>query len=232
MTMAKSEERYIEDQGDLLYLQITIENEGWSSLKPLLSLSSSRSSRNYFLRPLPPLLCAITTAEIDAPYDVESDISKSTFDLGLGCFGHLSQVTDYRLAEIEKELIHGNHICSDESWIGFRPEDSGDDEDCYTHSFDEAGCHPASHVSGGQDLLKELDDLEAARPKPEKRQAVIPGNREGIWEKLELGASELHFDFWVDEIAALEASASMPKGTRYYKVKDVGDCHIAARSSI
>ncbi|KAI1741777.1 hypothetical protein F4680DRAFT_446781 [Xylaria scruposa] len=184
------------------------------------------SSRNHLLRPLPPLLCAVTTAKIDAPHDVNSKISKPTFDRGWGYFDHLSQVTDYRLVEIAKELIHGNHNCSDEAWIGFQPEDSsGDDEDCYTHSFDGAGYHPASHISGGQDFLKELDDLEAARPKSEKRQAAIPGNREGIWENLELEAFKLHFDSWVDEIAALEASASMPKGTRYYKVKDVG--HLA-----
>ncbi|KAI0864556.1 hypothetical protein F4860DRAFT_510888 [Xylaria cubensis] len=219
--MAKSEERHIAYQDDLLCLQVDIENEGWSSLKPVPSLSSSRSSRTHLPHPLSPLSCAVTTAEIDAPNNVNSKISRPTFDLSL-CFGHLSQATDCRPIEIAKELIHGNHICSDEVWIGYRLKDSGEDEeDCYTHSFDEAGYHPASHISGGQDLLKELDDLEAAQPKPEKRQAMIPGNREGIWKNPELGASELHFDSWVDEIAALEASASMPKGTRYYKVKDV-----------
>ncbi|KAI1758331.1 hypothetical protein F4782DRAFT_477507 [Xylaria castorea] len=226
--MAKLSKRVIAYQGDVSQLQVGIENEGWSTLKPVLSFSS-RSSRTHLPRPslrLPRKLAM--KADIDAPNDVNFKIYRPTFDLGLGCFGHLVKVTDYHLIETVKELRHGNDVCTDEEWIGFRPGGScEDEEDCSTDALDEGGYHDSvSRISGGQDLLKELDDLEAARPKPGKRQVVIPGNRAGIWEKLEFGASKLSFDSWVDEIAALEASSSMPKGTRYYKVNDLGDSAI------
>ncbi|KAI0450767.1 hypothetical protein F5B21DRAFT_507851 [Xylaria acuta] len=122
--------------------------------------------------------------------------------------------TDHHQIKTAKELLRLGGSCKDE-------------EDCYIDVFDEGEYHnPGSRISGGQDLLRELDDLEAARPKPGKRRVIVPGNREGIWETPYFGAVKSDFDSWVDEVAALEASASMPKGTRYYKVKDPGDSTI------
>ncbi|KAI0441418.1 hypothetical protein F4803DRAFT_523344 [Xylaria telfairii] len=200
MTMATSSKHDITCEGESTHLHVTIENEGWSNLQPVSSFFTSRSSRSQFphhLLRLPRI--AITTNETDAPNDDKSK-PHPTFDLGLGCFGARPD----ELTKSADESLIGNQIRTDES--------SSEEDESYSDDSE-----PASRISGGSDLLVELDHLEAARPKPEKQRDVMPGDREGIWEAS--APAKLNFDSWIDEIAALEASDSMPKGTRYYKVE-------------
>ncbi|KAI1265378.1 hypothetical protein F5Y18DRAFT_386337 [Xylariaceae sp. FL1019] len=75
---------------------------------------------------------------------------------------------------------------------------------------------------GGQDFLAKLDDLEAARPNLTRETTIMPGDRNGIWEQPNFHQHRpvRRFDNWVDEADSLEATASMPEGTRFYKVKE------------
>ncbi|KAH8164081.1 hypothetical protein CIB48_g4172 [Xylaria polymorpha] len=211
--MTNSSKQDITYEGESPSLHVTVENEGWSNLQPVLSFSASRSSRSSRSQLPHPLLrlprVATTTHETDALNDVKS---RPTFDLGLGCFG--DPLPDARPDELTSadESLNGNQTRTNESQIGASYED---EEESYSDDSD-----PASRISGGSDLLRDLDNLEAARPKPEK-QAVMPGDKEGIWRTP--NPVKLNFDSWIDEIAALEESDSMPKGTRYYKVEGSGD---------
>jgi hypothetical protein len=164
-----------------------------------------------------------------------------SFDLGLGCFGHPSKLVETGRGELDRlwwadheqikaaqEPIDGRETWGDEEWIDFllgaRAEEDSSDSDVpntLEHSVYQR------RILGGQDHLEELDDLEAARPKVDEREISIPGNREGIWDQLDFSvpsssSRQQHeqFDNWMDEVAALEASVSMPEGTRYYKVND------------
>ncbi|KAJ2988451.1 hypothetical protein NUW58_g3968 [Xylaria curta] len=168
--------------------------------------------------------------------DAKLTLSNPTFDLGLGCFGHLLEMadsgrkepaivqwlrTDDGQTKTAQELLHGNHIREDAGRTDNQTvKSSSEEERSHSANVSDEGqsCDTANRIFGGEDLLEELDNLEAARPKPETQQGM-PGNREDIWEKLDFGTLTSEFDSWVDEVAALEASASMPKGTRYYTVK-------------
>ncbi|KAI8950290.1 hypothetical protein F4801DRAFT_549870 [Xylaria longipes] len=234
--MTKSLERGIESEGEVSCLQVMVENEEWPNLQPVLSFSSSEYAQTQLSLPSLPLPRREGVIKgIDTCKDINARLPNSAFDRSKvidACCDELDVTsplsTDYCQIKTTQEILHGKQVCVNAECINLQPGGSYENgEDCYTDVSGEGEYHnPASRISGGQDLLEELDDLEAARPKPEKRRVVIPGNREGIWEALDFGAVESSFDSWVDEVAALEASASMPKGTRYYKVRDLRDSTI------
>ncbi|KAI3320324.1 hypothetical protein HD806DRAFT_547514 [Xylariaceae sp. AK1471] len=233
MTMAESSEQVITYGGEGIQLQVIVDNAGWSSLKPVLGFSS-RSSRTHTPTPLDLPRTGYITEAMGTLKAVKIRLSTPTFDVGLGCFGNPSKLVetgrgeldrlwwaDHKQLKVAQELIDGRRIWGDEEWIDFQLEarEEEDSSDSDVSNTLERSVYQRRTL-GGQDLLEELDDLEAARPTVEKRQISIPGNREGIWEQPDFGASTQQFDDWVDEVAALEALASMPEGTRYYKVND------------
>ncbi|KAI1821306.1 hypothetical protein F4861DRAFT_475877 [Xylaria intraflava] len=235
--MGESHREVISYDGEGLYVQVIRENEGWSILKPILSFSSvpSRAHRPASLRP------SRTGVVIeDMGYlNVKLRLSAPTFDLGLGCFGHPSKIVDTGRGEANRDMLQwtdsyqikmawdlfsGKAIWSDDEWIDFQLGGSHGEYDASCTDVLDEGAYPIleNRISGGQDLLEELDGLEAARPKQKNRRITIPGNREDIWEQPTFSTVVVkqHFEDWIDEVADLEASVSMPEGTRYYKVDD------------
>ncbi|GAP87048.1 hypothetical protein SAMD00023353_2500950 [Rosellinia necatrix] len=265
--MGKSLDQVIEDDGEGLSLQGAVDNKGWSNPRPTLSFSSRRARRP------PPLQLSSTRAIIEGtgtPKNVKPRrrLPEPASDLGLGYVGGPSQIaeaghgertngtlrrTDYHRTKTAQELLDGG-VWSDGEGPGFQTKGSPDEEsdssadvsdegECY-----ESACESMSDDSSQQALLEELDNLEAARPRPEEERPrpeeerprpeeerprpeeerprpeeeriTIPGGREDIWEKPDFGHVSPAFDSWADEAAALEESASMPDGTRYYQVKD------------
>ncbi|KAI0907644.1 hypothetical protein F4824DRAFT_152677 [Ustulina deusta] len=235
--MAESLEQTTSCDSDRPTLQVTLENEGWSILKPVLGYSSSRSSRTHRPPPLQLTRTGAVTEDLGAHEDVELMLLDHTFDLGLGCFGQPSMVdndgydelapwwTGYDQVKIAQETFDGRRVHGYEEIDlseGSCEEERESDTDVPDEGEDNGS---ASSILGGQEFLEELDNLEAARPKPEKRHITIPGgDREGIWEKPSFPVTTpgRHAD-WIDEVAELEALVSMPEGTRYYKVNDPGE---------
>ncbi|KAI1271558.1 hypothetical protein F5Y07DRAFT_382617 [Xylaria sp. FL0933] len=225
--------------------QISLENEAQSVLKPILRFSSSRPSARH-----PPSLQLSRTKVVDVDMGAHKGIkispSEPTYDLGLGQFGP-SRVDDSPVDElapwwasyqvkIRREFLNGGRVDGFEdidlqSEAAYEEEVSCEEEkpcedieDLGKANMSDEGYEtgPTSVISDGQEFLDGLDNLEAARPKPSKRrQMTIPGNRENIWENPHVLASPLaSYSGWIDEIANLEASLSLPPGTRYYKVDD------------
>ncbi|KAI0425984.1 hypothetical protein F5Y09DRAFT_320347 [Xylaria sp. FL1042] len=197
--------------------QIPSGNEAQSVLKPILGFSSSRSLAH---RPSPLQLPRTGVIKEDTgPYkNIEIRLSDPTYDLGLGNFGWLLRGDDsvYDDIDLQSEASCGEESCEEMKDIDANMPEEGDDDGS------------AGEVPDGQEFLDGLDSLEAARPKPSKRQITIPGNRESIWEKPNCLASPpvAIYSGWVDEIAELEASVSMPPGTRYYKVDDSAEADV------
>lgn len=146
--------------------------------------------------------------------------------------------TDYRQIRTAQELFDGK-VWGDDEWIDFQMkgalEEEGESSTDVSSVSDEEDKEPPSSFDipietdyretvncspGSRDLLATLDVLEAARPKCGKKQITIPGDREGIWDQMSFQCATSKPDNWVDEVEALESSASMPEGTRYYQVND------------
>ncbi|KAI1430591.1 hypothetical protein GGR50DRAFT_698850 [Xylaria sp. CBS 124048] len=236
--MGESFQQVMSHDGDGLYVQATGEKEGWSSQEPVVGLSSSVSSRTRRLRSLHSPT-ETKPKDMESRKDVKLGPPASISDLGLDCTGPLSDVVDADRGEltssrlpltdshqIEKvcALFNEKKILRDHEWIDFQSKRfPGEFPDCRTDIRDKGERPvPENDIHRGQDILGELDDLEAARPKRSERNFTIPGNRDGIWEQPKIFAvtQEQEFPDWIDEVAALEASVSMPEGTRYYKVND------------
>ncbi|KAI1356206.1 hypothetical protein F5Y01DRAFT_268902 [Xylaria sp. FL0043] len=231
---------------DELTPQILLENEAQSVLKPILRFSSSRPSARH-----PPPLQLSRTKFVDEDTEAHKGIaispSEPTYDLGLGQFGP-SRVDDSPVDElapwwasyqvkIRREFLNGGRVDGFED-IDLQSEAAYEEE---VSCEEEKPCEDMEElskanmsdegyetgISEGQEFLDGLDNLEAARPKPSKRrQMTIPGNRENIWANPHVLASPCplaSYSGWIDEIADLEASVSLPPGTRYYKVDDQAD---------
>ncbi|KAI1422577.1 hypothetical protein F5Y12DRAFT_612023 [Xylaria sp. FL1777] len=217
MTMADFSEQVPSSDSNRPTLQVGLENEGGSVLKPIQGFSSSRPDGPNLPSPLQlPHTGAI----------MEDSLSDPTFDLGLGCFGKLSRADDvahelapwwsgYDQAKIAPEFFDGRQVHGFED-IDLQSEEGNPDTDV---SDDSENNESAKRISGGSEFLEELDNLEAARPKPKKRRHIpIP---EGVWDKpnFPVPAAREHSD-WIDEIAQLEESVSTTRGTRYYTVSE------------
>ncbi|KAI8626435.1 hypothetical protein F5Y19DRAFT_488259 [Xylariaceae sp. FL1651] len=101
--------------------------------------------------------------------------------------------------------------------------ESSEEEQDYFSAISHASYFPStteSRFPGVKDFLEELNDLEAARPEESKQKITIPGDKAGIWDQPTLTVPKGQFEDWIDEVGALEASDTMPEGTRYYKVKE------------
>ncbi|KAI2628275.1 hypothetical protein GGS21DRAFT_528515 [Xylaria nigripes] len=221
--MAESLRQVESDNGEASYIHTIIENEGWSALQPILGFSSSTASSRARCPPSLSLQrTEVVTEDMKSPSDLRPGVSAPAFDHGLGCFGY-----PYKVVETGQSEPMSDSLCrADTSQIKTTQElfdgkgTWGDD--CSSPMLEEGECPVwEDRIYGGQDLLEELDDLEAARPKQEK-EIVIPGNRDDIWERPNLRTvnQDQLFGDWIDEVAALEASVSMPQGTRYYTVND------------
>ncbi|KAI0483891.1 hypothetical protein F4859DRAFT_417451 [Xylaria cf. heliscus] len=210
--MFKPSEQDISYEGEALRLQVSNENNDSPNPQPVLSFSSSRSSRTQppHLSLSPPCI-ATTTQDTDTLEGVKSSGSKSTY---LGRFTSKRSETAFDV-DISGEEDYEEEDCEEEDC----EEEDYEEEDYEEEEYDDGDYEEGDYDEADydqDDLLEVLDGLEAAWPKPEKRQDLIPGNREAIWDM----PDQLRFDSWVDEVAALEASISMPEGTRYYKAKD------------
>ncbi|CAJ2505105.1 Uu.00g124990.m01.CDS01 [Anthostomella pinea] len=139
----------------------------------------------------PPSLVLDTATTPDAE---DTKVSSSTigYDPGFGCSIH------------GKEIVH--------------PIDdiqSSDSESSEPEPTTERRC------SGAEDLLGQLDNLEAARGEELVSPQTMPGNCEGIWDEVDFTSrgTARQYDDWMDEADDLEATATMPGGTRYYRVQ-------------
>ncbi|KAI1118216.1 hypothetical protein F5Y14DRAFT_447097 [Nemania sp. NC0429] len=150
--MANSFSRLITYDGDNIDLQVVIDNEGWSDLKPVLGYSSLRSSRCP--RPLTiqvPSEGVITEDMVTFKFkQVQIRLSSPTFDLGLGCFGHPTKIVETGRGE----LTEGP------GWWTIHHKTARND------------------ISSGQSLLGRSGDLEATPPKSENSPNIRISERE------------------------------------------------------
>ncbi|KAI1310753.1 hypothetical protein F5Y03DRAFT_403082 [Xylaria venustula] len=227
MTMAVSLKQFISCGGDRPILNVTSANEGWSILKPILWFSSSRPSRH---RPSPlqlPHRVAITEDK-EAPKDAAPCPSSSAFDLGLGGFSPSSRAdgapwwASYHQGKIAREFFAGSQVDGYDD-IDLHSEAAVDELSDYSTDICEDN-EAANSIDDDHEFFEDLDDLEAARPKSEKPQTIIPGNREGIWDQPNFAvASSGKYSDWIEEVADMEDSVSMPDGARFYQVDDSGE---------
>lgn len=261
MTMTDSPRQVLTYDGEGTCLNLEVENEGWSTLKPASGFASARytQSQSPFSLRLTRTHTGFLVDDLGTFKDVRVNLSNPTFDLGLGCFGNPSRVvetgrgelvnetlwwTDYSQIRTAQELFNGK-VWGDDEWINFQMEgafkevdDSSTDGEYSTDASgmsdeEDKGPPPSFDIPtetdyresgnrspGSRDLLAALDVLEAARPKSREKQITIPGNREGIWDQPNFQCVTSKPGDWVDEAEALESSASMPEGTKYYQVHD------------
>ncbi|KAI0966142.1 hypothetical protein F4678DRAFT_484375 [Xylaria arbuscula] len=198
-------------------LHISLENRGWSTLKPILWFSSSRSSRH---RPSPLQLLhrGATTEDIEAPNSAEFALSGPTFDLGLGGFGPRREAPwwpSYHQGNIACEFFDGSRVDSYDD-IDLCSEADIDEVSDYSTDISEDN-EAANSEFNDHKFFEDLDDLEAAWPKLEERQILIPGNREGIWDQpnFPVASSGKSYD-WIEEVAEMEDSVSMLNGVREF----------------
>ncbi|KAI0102264.1 hypothetical protein GGR51DRAFT_527640 [Nemania sp. FL0031] len=143
--MDRSLEQAITYNGEGICLQVNVDKQKWSGLKPITGFFSSRSARTH----LSPLLVqsprtGVITEDMGTLKDVQLSLSNPAFDLGLGCFGHPSKVvdagrgeltcgplwwTDYYQIKIARELFEGKRIWGDDEWIDFQSGGCCEDED-------------------------------------------------------------------------------------------------------
>ncbi|KAF2965341.1 hypothetical protein GQX73_g8222 [Xylaria multiplex] len=187
--MKESLEQMISCDNDQLCLEVLVENEGWSNLKPIIGFASSRSSRTH--RPFPSRFYhAGVLPELE---DNKLELSEPAFDLGLGCFSQLSRVvgqddpilwwTNYHEIKIAQEVFDGSRI------YGFEEIDLDTKQGGYYGS--------ANSTPGSREFVEKVDNLEVARPRLEKRHTVIPSDSEGIWEKANFGVGTPE-RYWLD----------------------------------
>jgi len=137
-------------------------------------------------------------------------------------------LTDALQLEVAQKLFDGKMMWSDDEWLDFQlqtglEEESTDSNMSYSTSSTGtlAASRTSSRTFGCKELLDELDDLEAARSEPGEQEDSMSDEKAGGSGSQSSCQSPLEtFNNWIDEVAALEESASMPPGTRYYKVKD------------
>jgi hypothetical protein len=225
--------------GEGLKPEVTVEDAGWSkTLKPVLGFSTSRSLRRASCpAPVKIALTGEMIENVGALKAVKVRLPLPTFDLGLGCFGCPSKLintgrgehdglwlADALQLEVAQKLFEGKMTWSDDEWVDFQLQawleeestnSSTSHSDVSTSTY--AASSTPSRTFGCKELLEELDDLEAARSDPGEQENST--SREGAWRsgsQISRQSPPEAFDNWIDAIAALEESVSMPAGTRYY----------------
>ncbi|KAI0022822.1 hypothetical protein F4780DRAFT_777286 [Xylariomycetidae sp. FL0641] len=232
--MDSKEIRY---DGSGMELVVETVNGGWKRFDKSLPVNSFSGHRGK----APKALDLVKEGEIQEDpvrlVAVKVSLAAPSFDPGLGCFGNALKVVETGKGELAnlwyldalevsaaKDLQSGELTWDTGDWLhSQRRAQKGYKGESLLEGSDPSDTSESSEEDVRQELMADsflgrLDNLESAEPKVTKVQ-TMPGDREGIWDDPDPTpqAPQKEYEDWVEAADDVEASASLPAGTRFYK---------------